>query len=173
MRTTFPTAFVLWLLFVSPTVLQFSAIDLRRFNLTLCPSLRQHSMTLLSIYWAKKRAHYANPTLLRRCFDARGTSFSYGACIYKHYMKNYRSDTFNPRIGILGVDLYEKRFWIFQIGWKLTKIAYLEGFQWAENKKTRFLKAFKKNSNFFGPIRWSNAKFRGYVFFNFSPYLTV
>ena len=33
-----------------------------------------------------------------------------GARIYKHHMKNCRADSFKPRFGILGVDLYRKSF---------------------------------------------------------------
>ena len=29
---------------------------------------------------------------------------------HKHHMKKYREDTFSPRFGILGVDLYVKSF---------------------------------------------------------------
>ena len=45
-----------------------------------------------------------------RCFASRGASLSYDAYIYKRHIKNYRADTFNPKLGILWVDLYVKSF---------------------------------------------------------------
>ena len=85
---------------------------------------------------SKEQAQYACPIFLRRCVAVRSASSSYDACIYRYHVENYRADTFNPRFGIRGVNLYVKRFWIILVGWKLMKIAHLEGFQRAESTKT-------------------------------------